>query len=113
MSKVMIDVINGQPITVDSVVIRIDGNKDYEYAKTSATVVDGAIYIIDDTSLQLLNDGFVLSEILKGRSDNYISLLNLVIRNYKGIRRAIELVKKNGETIKNINWIDGFSVSID
>lgn len=108
----MLEVLNdGTVIGVDSVTIRIDGNKNFEYAKVSATTVDGAIYIIKYGDLNLLTDGFIMSETIKGHSDNYIELLRLIRNNYKAIVSSIRDIKNGREIVQNLNWIEGFSVS--
>ena len=99
------------------VTIRIDGNKDYDYAKETLTLINDVIYIVESNcdgrlSLHLLNDGYIKYAQTK-YSDNVPELLKLIINNYYDIAMGIKFIQKSkdGSYIKNVANIQGLTIS--
>lgn len=101
------------------VTIRIDGNKDYEYAKETVTLIDGVIYIVDGDvgfenvgrfSLHLLNRPYI-EYAEKVYSSNYKELLELIFDNYFDVVMAIKHCVKTGRKMEYIAGVEGLTVS--
>jgi hypothetical protein len=95
--------------------IRIDGNPDYEYAKTTLTLIDGVLYVVETNfggrlSFHLLNDGYIAYAYIQ-YSDNLPKLLELIKANYYDIVIAMKFIAKNGGIVKDVGYIKGLTVS--
>ena len=97
------------------VTVRIDGNKNYVYAKEHLTLIDNVIYVVEKgynsrLSLHLLNDGYIEYAHIK-YSNNVTELLKLIKEHYYDIVVAIKFVEINGGIREDIGNIQGFTIS--
>lgn len=98
------------------VTVRIDGNKDYDYAKTTLTLIDNVIYVVEHNfgnrlSLHLLNDGYIAYTYIQ-YSDNLPKLLELIKEHYYDIVVGIKFIQKvEHGLIENVSGIQGLTIS--
>lgn len=96
--------------------IRIDGNPDYEYAKTTLTLIDNVLYVVEHNfggrlSLHLLNKGYIAYAYIQ-YSSNLPKLLELVIEHYYDIVTAMKFIEKVEHSIINdVGNVRGLTVS--
>lgn len=97
------------------VTVRIDGNKNYDYAKTTLTLIDNVIYVVEHDisrlSLHLLNDGYITYAYTQ-YSDNLPKLLELIKEHYYDIVVGIKFIQKvKHGLIENVSGIQGLTIS--
>lgn len=98
------------------VTVRIDGNKDYDYAKEHLTLIDNVIYVVETNlngrlSLHLLNDGYIAYTYAK-YSDNVPKLLELVKQHYYDVVMAIKFIQKvKHGIVTDVSGIQGLTIS--
>lgn len=98
------------------VTVRIDGNKDYDYAKEHLTLIDNVIYVVEEhcngrLSLHLLNDGYI--EYAREKySDNVPKLLELIKQHYYDVVVTIKFIQKiEHGLVEDIGGVRGFTIS--
>lgn len=97
------------------VTVRIDGNKDYTYAKQHLTLIDDVIYVVEKDfgrlTLHLLNDGYI-KYARREYSENVYELLKLIKDHYYDVFMAIKFVQKvEHGLIEDVGHIQGLTVS--
>lgn len=98
------------------VTVRIDGNRDYEYAKQHLTLINDVIYVVETDlngrlSLHLLNNGYITYTYSK-YSENVPELLKLIKKHYHDVVMAIKFIQKMEHgLITDVADVKGLTIS--